>query len=313
MPTRDHAVDDYRELLALRAARRTGALEALTTTAGTPADVAAETGLTERGAALLIAALADRGFLQAVGGEYEPTNRLLGFLAKRDLRSIGRLPGELDRLEDWLALPATLRGDAAGRADGDGVGRDDRLRNDLGARATVDESTVRAAVTAAVRERPDAERVVTVGDGPGRHADEFARRGFDVTLVDAPEVIAVDRPALADAVDLVAGDPLAELPDADLAFGADVLRRHDADDVRRLLTAAREAVGEGGVAVFVEAVRGETDGAALAALGAVARTGSGGAYDAATLRSWLDAAGFAGAVTEVPGLADRAVVGRAID
>ena len=65
--------------------------------------------------------------------------------------------------------------------------------------------------------------------------------------------------------------------------------------------------------MFVEAVRGETDGAALAALGAVARTGSGGAYDAATFRSWLDAAGFAGAVTEVPGLADRAVVGRAID
>ncbi|WP_254537119.1 class I SAM-dependent methyltransferase [Halomarina litorea] len=336
MPTRDRTTGDYRELLLLAAARHSGALDALVTTTGTPEGVAAETGVSERAAALVVTALADRGFLREVGGEYQPTNRLLGFVTKTDVRSIGRLPHALDVLDDWVALPETMRtGHPPDRGE-------HWLRNEMGAGAARDDTAVRAAVTAAVRERPAAASVLVLADPAGRHAVEFAERGFDVTLLDTPERTAVNRKSLEhERVRLVAGDPLVDLPSVDaapvdLVFATGVLHRHDEAAVRRLFENARAAVagtgedecgtdraregnadgranGGGGVAVVVDAVRGETPDASLVALEALASGGTGACHDAAALTGWLADAGFAGSVEAVPGLADRAVVGRAID
>lgn len=320
MPTQDRSREDYRELLVLLAARRSGALDALATTTGTPEGVAAETGVSEHAAALLVCALADRGFLREVGGEYQPTNRMLGFVTKTDVRSIGRLPHALDTLEDWLALPGTMEtGTPPAR-------NEDWPRNEMGAAATRGDADVRAAVTAAVREHPAAERVLVLADAAGRHAVEFAERGFDVTLLDVPDVTEANRGRLDGSVDLLAGDPRADLPTVgtppvDVVFASGLLRRYAAPDVRVLFSNARAALagsgngngGDGGVAVFLDAVRDETPDAPLLALEAFARYGAGDCYDAATLTGWLADAGFEGRVEAVPGLAERAVVGRAID
>lgn len=323
MPTRDRTTADHRELLLLAAARRSGALDALVTTTGTPEGVAAETGVSEHAAGLLVTALADHGFLREVSGEYQPTNRLLGFVTKTDVRSIGRLPHALDVLDDWLALPETMRtGTPPDRGD-------DWLRNEMGAAAARDDAAVRAAVTAAVREHPTAESVLVIADPAGRHAVEFAERGFDVTLLDVPERTEINRKTLEhERVRLVAGDPLVDLPSAggapaDLVFANGRLHRHEREGVRRLFENARGAVGggnegepgedTGGVAVFVDAVHGETPDASLVALESLASGGVGTCHDAATLVGLLADAGFEASVEVVPGLADCAVVGRAID
>lgn len=306
MPTQDRSGPDHRELLLLLAARRAGVLDALATTTGTAEGVASETGLDERAARLLVAALADRGFLERLGGEYQPTNRMLGFLTKTDVRSIGRLPAALDAVEDWLALPETARGD-------DRPDLPDRTRNRLGAAAAADEAAVRRAVTAAVRECPDAEHVVTVHDAPGTHAVEFARRGFDVTLVDDPDAVAANDAVLEhEAVTLRAANPRDDLPDADLVFGADALRRYAPVGVRDLLAsvrACRRSAERRPTAVFVDAVGGETPDAALLAVEAYARDG-GEVHAREDLLTWLADAGFDGAVEPVPGDDRAAVVGR---
>ncbi|MFC7155744.1 class I SAM-dependent methyltransferase [Halomarina halobia] len=326
MPTQDRTDPAVRELLLLHVARRTGAMEALARTTGTVQGVARETGIEERAARLLVEALAERGFLKRLGGEYQPTNRTLGFLAKTDVRSIGRLPHELDALDAWLALPETMRtgerpSGASRRpsASGDSERPErspDWTRNAMGAAAARDEAAVRAAVTAAVRYYPRAERVLVLADGPGRHAVEFARRGYDAHLLDAPEVTEVNEAALEhEAVSLAAGDPLdgGAYPEADLVFAVGLLSRYGAAHLRRVFANARGTLTDDGVAVFVGSVRGETPGAALRALHGYALHGEGGAHTADELTGWLAEAGLAPDVIEIPGLDDRAVAGRVVD
>ncbi|MEF8773649.1 MAG: hypothetical protein V5A37_02890, partial [Halobacteriales archaeon] len=175
-------------LFLLWAARETGALDALAREADTPAEVAAAADVDERAADLLVAALDRAGFLERVDGAHEPTNRLLGFLAAADLRSVGRLPDALDAVSALAALPETM-------ATGDPPESGDCHRR-LGARAATDEATVRAVATAAVRQAPDADRVLDVRGAPGHYARAMAHLGRDVTLADRQPAIARSRPLL---------------------------------------------------------------------------------------------------------------------
>lgn len=130
---------DYRSLLLLRAARETGVIDAVTTDAATAHEVAAPTGISERGAETIVDALESAGYLTFVEGEgYEPTNRVLGFLTKTDLRSIGQPPHLLDVADALVALPETMqRGDPPHLSD-------DFTVHELGARRAEDESHCRS-------------------------------------------------------------------------------------------------------------------------------------------------------------------------
>ncbi|MFC7166962.1 hypothetical protein [Halospeciosus flavus] len=180
---------DYRTLLLLRAARETGVIDALVTSANTVDEVVAETDVTERAARITVDALVEAGFLEDLEEGLEPTNKMLGFITKTDVRSIGSMPHELDRLERWLALPETMQSGVVPEKPPNWT------RNRLGSMAAMDDATVRAFVTAAVHEHADADRVLDVRGGPGSYAREFARRGYEVTLVDEPAVIDVDEPS----------------------------------------------------------------------------------------------------------------------
>jgi hypothetical protein len=297
---------DHRELLLLRAARETGVLDALVSSAHTPADVAKEADVTERAARLTVDALLDMGMLEEVGDGVEPTNRMLGFITKTDVRSIGRLPYELDCVDALIDLPETMR---TGEPSDLGP---EATQNELGARAAEDDASVRAAVTAAVREHPDAEDVLVVAGGPGRHAVEFARRGFDVTLLDTPEAADVIDPLLErERVDLVRGDPLEGIEgDFDVVFHSRVAREYDSADNRRLLSAAHDAVHENGLAIHVDAFREGTPDAALTAE-LLARTAGGACYEEGAVGEWFADAGFADVrAGDVPGTDCRFVAGR---
>lgn len=306
MPTRERTGVDPEGLFLLWAARKTGVLDALTGHAGTPAEVAAAAGVTTRAAEVTVDALADMGFLERVGEEYEPTNRLLGFLAIRDLRSVGALPHALDLLDAYTSLPGTM---VTGEAP---AWHADWRRHELGAHAATDEARVRAAVTAAVRAHPDATRVLDVLGGSGVYAREFAARGFDVTLVDDPEVVEAVEPMLANSEVTLEAGSLPALAGAgfDLAFAADCCRALSPAENRHLLTAVSEALEPGRTLVLVEALGGRSTAAPAVAVEGLA-TGAGGAYEAATYRSWLADAGFGRVeVRDVPGTDRQAVVAR---
>lgn len=304
--TDDALPTETRERLLLWAARECGVLDALATSAGTPAEVATETGITPDAADALVAALAEQGFIERVGDEYEPTNRLLGFLTKTDLRSIGRLPAALDTLDAWLALPETAR---AGTPP---APREHATRNELGAQWGRDDATVRATVTAAVHAHPTAESVAVLRDGPGRHAREFLARGYDTTLVETPERAAEAEPLLRPTgVRLETGGYVDSIPQADLVCAVDLTRHHDPEENRAWLRAAHDALDPDGVVVAVEPLRGHTLDAALLAAETLA-TGGADVYDEPTVRAWVAEAGFAVETEPVPGTDHVAVVGRRV-
>ncbi|WP_227375526.1 class I SAM-dependent methyltransferase [Haladaptatus halobius] len=298
---------DYRVLCLLWAARETGIVDAVAFDAGTPDEVADKTGVTRRAARITLEAMAELGFLERVGNEYEPTNRALGLFAKVDVRSIGSVPHRLDCLDRWLALPETMRTGTPPETP------DEWTTNFVGAMATVDETTVRACVTEAVHERPDAERVLDIGGGPGVFAKEFVRRGFEVTLVDQPAVIDIDRRFLErEPIELVAGDITDDLPtDFDVAFCSRVAHALGPDENRILLRNAFAALDSGGVAVFVDRIRGRADGAALMGAHMLAQTKNGDAYTAEQFSDWFEDAGFERfEIRDVLGTNLQAVVGR---
>jgi len=311
---------DYREALLLWAARETGVLRAITTSCETPAEVAAETGVTERAARIVVEAMAELGYLEAVGDtsvdrtevQYEITNRALGFVAKADVRSIGSVPHLLDCVDRWIRLPETM---ASGEPPAPETASDERTANFVGAMASVDDAAVRASVTAAVHRNPDAERVLDAGGGPGVFAKEFVRRGFDVTLVDRPDVVDIDRRFLEhEPIELVEGDITEELPDGDdndgfdLVFCSRVAHGLSPDENRRFLAEAFDALSPGGAVVLTDRVRGRAEDAALFGAHMLAQTEAGDTYTEAQFRSWLRDAGFESVdVRDVPGF-DRQVV-----
>jgi hypothetical protein len=309
MPTRDRSSLDVEGLFLLWAARRSGILDAILDSAGTPDEVATDAGVTEDAAHVVVESLADLGFVRDVGGEYEITNRALGFLAKRDVRSIGRLPHTLDLFDYWCALPETMeRGEAPDPPA-------EWTRNRLGAHAAADDAAVRARVTAAVRENPAAERVLDVRGASGVYATEFAARGFDATLVDGPDVIAAVAPMLdhRDVRTVVSEDPGAWPVDDEqfgLAFAADVTSGLDPAANRALCSAAFDALEPGGTVVLVDTLRDGSSDAVAARVRALG-VGRGDAYPKATYREWLRDAGFTDvAVRRVPGDDRAAVVAR---
>ncbi|PSP57394.1 hypothetical protein BRC82_00110 [Halobacteriales archaeon QS_1_67_19] len=303
---------DYREALLLWAARETGILEAVTTVAGTPERVAAEAGVTERAARITLDAMVELGYLEVVeddegADQYEITNRALGFVAKTDVRSIGSVPHALDCVERWFELPETMRtGEAPAKPD-------EWTTNFAGAMASVDDATVRAGVTAAVHRNPDADRVLDAGGGPGVFAKEFVRRGFDVTLVDRPEIVQIDRRFLDhEPIDLVEEDVTADLPTGfGLVFCSRIAHALGPDQNRALLDNAFEALDPGGAVVLLDKVRGRAPDAALFGAHMLAQTDRGDTYTEGRFREWLENAGFeAVEVRDVPGTELQVIAGR---
>ncbi|WP_224332842.1 methyltransferase domain-containing protein [Haloprofundus halobius] len=306
MPTVHRSGHDTETLLLLWAARETGALDALTSRAGTADAVAAETDVTPEAARVVVDSLADLGFLERVGDEYEVTNRALGFLAKRDVRSIGRLPHALDMLDRYTELPETMTTGVPP------VSSAESTRNRLGAHAATDESVVRAAVTAAVRLAPRAKHVLNVAGRSGVYAREFVARGFEVTMCDGDDVVEFVAPALEHEDVTLERRSLATIADGtyDLVFGENLCCSLAVAETRTLLSTVEDTLSPSGAAVFVEPVRGRSSSAATvrAATEALA-TGSGGAYDESQYRGWFSEAGFERVrVDDVPGT-DRQAVG----
>ena len=310
---------DYREALLLWAARETGVLRAITTSCETPAEVAAETGVTERAARIVVEAMAELGYLEAVGDasgdrtevRYEITNRALGFVAKADVRSIGSVPHLLDCVDRWIRLPETME---SGEPPAPETASEEWTANFVGAMASVDDAAVRASVTAAVHRNPGAERVLDAGGGPGVFAKEFVRRGFDVTLVDKPEVVDIDRRFLEhEPIELVAGDITDGLPDGgfDLVFCSRVAHALSPDANRRFLAEAFDALAPGGAVVLTDKVRDRADGAALFGAHMLAQTDAGDTYTEDEFTGWLRDAGFTDVeIRDVPGLDQQIIAGR---
>jgi hypothetical protein len=305
MPTAGDTDLDTPTLALLWAARETGLLSALLRGEGGASEAADAAGVTERAATIVTDALVETGFLRRVGDAVEPTNRALGLLATRDLRSIGRIPAELDRFGAYTELPRTMESGVAP------IDPDDRIRHRLGAVEALDDRTVEATVDAALAANPDAERALVVADGPGPHARELADRGLDVTLLDSAEEAEAVAPLVDRTPVTVRSDSLADVPSTfDLVLAVDSAWRQSVGENRFTVGAAASAVAPNGAVVLVEPLRDHSSAAAEVAARALA-TGTGRPYTEAEMTGWFAEADLVGIeASDVPDTPYQAVTGR---
>lgn len=305
MPTAGDTDLDTPALALLWAARETGLLPTLIRESG-DADAAAETaGVTPRSARIVVDALVELEFLRRVDGEVEPTNRALGLLATRDLRSVGTVPATLDHFGAYAELPRTMQSGVPP------IASEDRVRHRLGAAEAVDDAVVEASVDAALAATPDAERALVVADGPGQHARAIADRDIDVTLLDGPAEVEAVEPLLDGTSVTLRTDSLTDVEAAtfDLVVTVDGAWRQSADENRFTLLAAANTLTPGGAVVLVEPLRDRSTAAVEVAASALA-TGSGRPYSEAEVTEWFRGAGLAGVETsDVPGTPYQAVAG----
>lgn len=288
-----HLTDALTTAGALAAAVRLGVVERLDQGASDAVTVAADCGLTTRGATLLLDALAAMGAVHAAENGHYRT----GEIRSRDLERMLEL---IDGLPDVLrtGVPAVAAGTSGG------AGR-------LYPTAVHHLGSMMAAPAAVVAERlvgagvPVGD-VLDVGAGAAPWSLALAREvpGCHVTVLDLPEVLpatraAVDAAGRTDRFGFRPGDALtADLPPAayDLVLVGNLCHLFDAPTNQRLLTRLAATLRPGGTLAILD-VLPDTPAAcrrsvALYALGLYARAAQGGMHSFGAYRQWLTAAGL---------------------
>lgn len=298
--------DTQLESFLLWACRETGVLAALLEGPKRPETVAGETDVTEHAADVSLAALEEMGYLRLSGERYEATERLDGFRPETDVLEKGILPHRIDSLEHYMRLPEIMR---AGEPPEHGDGG---LEKYQGAMATVDESIVRAIVTAAEHVHPRPDHVLDVGSGPGGFAREFRRRGATVTAVDLPPVVDLLSDHYADAgIEFLEADARESLPVGfDLVFSARMILFFSPEQLRSYFETAYEALEAGGTFVCNARVEGRSAGIERFAVHMLTVTSGGHVHTAEEYQSTLKGAGFVDPeVRSVPGTPYHAIAG----
>ena len=275
---------------AIRAAAELGVLARLDERPVDPAALARELGIAERGARLLLAALAGIGLAEiSTTGEYAASQTGLGTITPW--------------LDQWSQLTETVRSDRP-------VVRGD---TPAGAKAlypaAVDQLGVLfAGAAAAVADRLAAPglMVLDVGAGAAPWSLAVAARHADcrVTALDLPDVLgntrrAVKRAGLEAQFKYMAGDFFSvDLSRAryDLVVAGNVCHLFDDRSNRGLLARLFDALRPGGCLAILEELPNEAmDGpraVVLYALGLLLRSGSGRVYPFTTYVGWLRESGF---------------------
>jgi 2-polyprenyl-3-methyl-5-hydroxy-6-metoxy-1,4-benzoquinol methylase len=294
------------EEFMLWACRETGVLAAVLEGPVEAETVADRTGVTDRAASVSLDALAEMGYVERVEGGYDATGRLDGFRPETDVLEQGILPHRLDALEHYMQLPELMR--TGGTPEHTEAG----LERYMGAMATIEETTVRAFVTAAEHAHPRPGRVLDVGGGHGLLSREFSRRGADVTLFDIPPVVELlaDHHAAA-GIETVAGDARESLPEGfDLVFSARMILNFSPAELRDYFGNAFEVLGPGGTVMCTERVEGRAEELERFAAHMLTVTETGHTHTEAEYEAALEAAGFVEPeIRDVPGTAFQAIAG----
>ncbi|MDT8436518.1 MAG: methyltransferase [Gemmatimonadota bacterium] len=291
--------------LAVATALELGIVDAMAAGPAGADALAARLGLAPRGVAVLLGALEGAGVARRDPDGWRLTGTGRAHLADRTcpefegdslrhwLRSVRRWAGELERV-------VRLGREAAGCADGPGAGapEDDGLAAFMAAMANRDPATVAGAADAIRAAAPGARTLLDVGGGPGAYARALVARGFEVTLLDRPEVVEYVGGAygLADVagLSLAAGDFLEELPRGpfDVILLANVTHIYGPATNEALVARAAARLAPGGLLAVLDFVRDVSGFAALFAITMLLNTEAGGTYGLDEYAAWMEAAGL---------------------
>lgn len=274
----------------------------------TAAEVAQETGSSERGITILLDALSALSLLKKSGSSYE--NRLEGrrCLCKNGNDYRGATLDHLAGMRDiWRRLAESVRTGTTARKEGESLVTD-KKRNRAFILAMKEIGTPNAAVIAGHLDLSPYKKLIDLGGGPGSFAIELLKRNpqMRATLVDLPLTLEVAKEVIAgagmsDRIDLKEadffGDKDADIGSAyDLAIISNVLHIEGEEINRSLLKKLFHAMSAPGMVIIHESIIEENRIAppdrALFAINMLVHTERGNCYSFDEMKSWMEDAGF---------------------
>ena len=306
MDSSDLFPGQWQPQVVLMAALEVGLIEALLDRPRQPAEVAQELALDERATLRVLGVLVDAGYLERQGDGVAVAPGVRAPLDPHDDAFVGdRLLHLHHILARWVQLPEVLRHG--------GPARFERTPESLGAFI--------GAMRGVARQRagpladrlaelfPHTKTVLDIGGGPGTQALAFQEHGWQVTVLDFPDVIELMAGDLERAgIAAIKADATQGIPaqDFDLVFCGNLFHSMSPEECAAVVAGAAGALSAGGALAIFDFLRGTGLSSSLFAVNMLVATSGGDVYSEEDYRRWCEDAGLRGfAVHEVEGQSQR--------
>ena len=292
--------------VVLMAALEVGLIKALLDQPCPPAKVAQKLALDERAAVRVISVLVDAGYLEQKGDGVVVAPDARALLDPADAAFVGdRLLHLHDLLVRWVQLPAVLRDGGPARFER----TPESLRAFIGSMRVGARERARPLADRLAALYPATKSVLDVGGGPGTQALAFREHGWQVTVLDFPEVIDLMAGDLARAgIAAIKGDATQGIPAQgfDLVYCGNLFHSMSPAECALVVESAARALTSGGALAIHDFLRGTGLPSSLFAVNMLAATSAGDVYGEEDYRRWCEGAGLRDfAVHEVAGQSQR--------
>lgn len=297
--------------LILAAALKVGLIAALLERPRSPQAVARELGLDERATLRVLEALLDAGYLEEAEHGFVVAPELHPLLDSHDSAYAGhRLAHVCDLLGRWLQLPEVLREGGPAHVERG----PESLRSFIGAMRAGARERAEPLADQLAELLPATKSVLDLGGGPATQALAFQRHGWQVTVLDLPDVIDLMASKLASAgIAAIKGDATKGIPsrDVDLIFCGNLFHSMAPKECATVIASAAAALSSGGALAIYDFLRGSGLQSSLFAVNMLLATSAGDVYGEDDYRRWCEAAGLRSfALHEVFGLSQRLMIAR---
>jgi hypothetical protein len=292
--------------VVLMAALEVGLIEALLDRPQPPTAAARDLGLDERATVRVISVLVDAGYLEQRSDGVVVAPDVRASLDPADAAYVGdRLLHLHDLLVRWAQLPEVLRHGGPARF----VRTADSLRAFIGSMRVGARERARPLAERLAALFPQTKRVLDLGGGPGTQALAFRECGWQVTVLDFPEVIDLMADDLERAgIGAIKADATKSIParDFDLVYCGNLFHSMSPAECAAVVAGAAGALVSGGAIAIFDFLSGTGLRSSLFAVNMLVATSDGDVYGERDYRRWCEAAGLRDfAVHEVTGQSQR--------
>lgn len=284
----------WQEVILVGSAYRLGVFKVLADKPLAADELADNIGCDRRATTILLSALKAAGYLTIKDNLFSLTDTALTKLVDESHPDfIGfSISHSLRLAERWLTLPEVL-------VSGEPVAGDRFTETPEGFIKAMDvyaKKTAAQAVEHCLKKNPEAKNILDIGGATGTVSRIFAKRGLRATLFDIPEVIELDKHALAGNpnIELTAGDFNADLPDGpfDIVYLGNITHIYSGAKNAALFKKIYRILNPGGIIAILDFINGVSPSAPLFAVNMLVNTKAGGAWTLDEFNDWLKAAGF---------------------
>ena len=292
MASTDLFPGQWQPQVVLMAALQVGLIEALLDQPRPPSKVAQELALDEQATLRVISVLVDAGYLEQRGDSVVVAPEVRALLDPSDDAFVGdRLWHLHDLLVRWVQLPEVLRRGGPARLER----TPQSLRAFIGSMRVGARERARPLAGQLAALFPKTKTVLDVGGGPGTQAHAFQEQGWQVAVLDFPEVIDLMAGDLTRAgIAAIKGDATQAIPaqDFDLVFCGNLFHSMSPAECGLVVESAANALTSGGALAILDLLRDTGLSSSLFAVNMLVATSAGDVYGEEDYRRWCEAAGL---------------------